>query len=104
MIRRIVTTLLLGAVILSSAVPAVAGDVHVRPYIKRDGTYVQPHFRSAPDGTRWNNWSTKGNVNPYTGQPGTKSPFDFGSGGSSGGSNGIGGHGNSNNLFVPRSR
>jgi hypothetical protein len=64
------------------------GDVSVRGYFRRDGTYVQPHMRSAPDGNFWNNWSTKGNVNPYTGQPGTKTtpPPGYGSGRSYGGS------------------
>jgi hypothetical protein len=47
-------------------------DVYVHGYVKRDGTYVQPHMRSAPDGNFWNNWSTKGNVNPYTGKEGTR--------------------------------
>ena len=46
----------------------------VRGYFRKDGTYVAPHYRSAPDGNFWNNWSTKGNVNPYTGKPGTKVP------------------------------
>ena len=44
----------------------------VRGYTKRDGTYVQCHHRTAPDGRKGNNWSTRGNVNPYTGKPGTK--------------------------------
>jgi hypothetical protein len=48
------------------------GSVHVRGYTRKDGTYVAPHERSAPDSTPANNWSTKGNVNPYTGAPGTK--------------------------------
>ena len=47
---------------------------YVRGYTRRDGTYVQPHYRSAPDGNVYNNWSTRGNVNPYTGQPGTVNP------------------------------
>jgi len=46
--------------------------VHVRGYYRKDGTYVQPYVRSAPDGNFYNNWSTKGIVNPYTGQPGTR--------------------------------
>lgn len=50
-----------------------ARDTHVRGYTKKDGTYVAPHMRSAPDGNPYNNWSTKGNINPYTGQAGTKS-------------------------------
>src|SRR5438094_838732 len=44
----------------------------VRGYTKKDGTYVAPHNRSAPDGSKANNWSTKGNLNPYTGAVGTK--------------------------------
>jgi hypothetical protein len=51
---------------------ARGGAVHVKGYIRRNGTYVAPHVRSAPDGEFWNNWSTEGNVNPYTGQPGTR--------------------------------
>jgi len=48
------------------------GSVTVKGYTRKDGTYVQPHNRSAPDGNFNNNWSTKGNVNPYTGKEGTK--------------------------------
>jgi len=47
-------------------------QVRVRGHFRKDGTYVSPHYRSNPDGLFWNNWSTKGNVNPYTGKPGTK--------------------------------
>jgi len=50
------------------------GTVNVRPYTKKDGTYVEPHHRSSPDSSKTNNWSTKGNTNPYTGKPGTKEP------------------------------
>lgn len=50
------------------------GSVPVRGYFKKDGTYVQPHMRSAPDGNPWNNWTTAGNVNPYTGAGGTRWP------------------------------
>ena len=57
------------------------GSVSVRGYIRKDGTYVQPHMRSAPDGNFWNNWSTRGNVNPYNGEPGTKTQPSPGSGG-----------------------
>lgn len=48
------------------------GQVRVKGYSRKDGTYVQPHVRSNPDGNPFNNWSTKGNVNPYTGELGTK--------------------------------
>lgn len=50
---------------------------HVNGYTKRDGSYVAPHDRTTQDHTKNNNWSTKGNVNPETGKPGTK-PDDSG--------------------------
>lgn len=46
--------------------------VSVRGYYRSNGTYVRPHYRSNPDGIRSNNWSTRGNINPYTGKRGTK--------------------------------
>ncbi|MEQ1843871.1 MAG: hypothetical protein ABL994_25990, partial [Verrucomicrobiales bacterium] len=55
--------------------PAPPGVVHVEGYYRSDGTYVQPHMRTKADGRIDNNWSTKGNVNPYTGKVGTKSPY-----------------------------
>lgn len=50
------------------------GYNQVSPYTRRDGTYVQPHYRTNPDNTVRNNWTTVPNVNPFTGQPGTRSP------------------------------
>lgn len=34
-----------------------AGTVRVKGYYRKDGTYVQPHTRTAPDGIKWNNKS-----------------------------------------------
>lgn len=51
---------------------SVFADVYVEGYFRSDGTYVESHYRSAPDGEFNNNWSTEGNVNPYTGKEGTK--------------------------------
>ena len=47
-------------------------SIYVEGYYRSDGTYVAPHYRSSPDGNFYNNWSTKGNYNPYTGKAGTK--------------------------------
>jgi len=47
-------------------------QVNVRGYTKKNGTYVAPHYRSNPNSTKLDNWSTKGNINPYTGKAGTK--------------------------------
>ena len=54
--------------------PAIA-DTYVQGYQRSDGTYVQPHYRSDPDSSTANNWSTKGNVNPYTGKEGTQNSY-----------------------------
>ena len=107
--RHRLIAFLLGLVLVANVVPAFAGgDVFVNGYKKRDGTYVAPHWRSAPDGDRSNNWSTRGNVNPYTGQSGTRSPYDSGSGSSFGGfgsgNSSFGGYGNTGSPYAPRSR
>lgn len=47
-------------------------QVYVKGYYRSNGTYVQPHYRTAPNHTVNDNWSTVGNVNPYTGKAGTK--------------------------------
>ena len=44
----------------------------VRPYVRRNGTYVAPHRRSMPNRTWQDNWSAKPNINPYTGKRGTR--------------------------------
>ena len=59
-------------VFLAAAMPAFAADHYVRGYTTRSGTYVAPHRQTNPNGTKSDNWSTKGNVNPYTGKLGTK--------------------------------
>lgn len=55
------------------ATPVVA-DQYVRPHIRKDGTFVDGHFRSSPNSTKFDNYSTRGNSNPYTGQRGYESP------------------------------
>jgi len=47
----------------------------VKGYYRKNGTYVAPHYQTNPNGTKLDNWSTKGNVNPFTGKPGTKEPW-----------------------------
>src|SRR5262245_20740958 len=60
---------------LAVGVSTAQAQVHVDGYFGREGTYVQPHWRSEPDGNPYNNWSTKGNVNPYTGDLGTRNVY-----------------------------
>lgn len=47
-------------------------NTSVRGYTKQNGTSVAPSHRSTPDSSKTNNWSTKPNMNPYTGKTGTR--------------------------------
>ena len=44
----------------------------VSGHVRQDGAYIPPHRATNPDGNFQNNWSTKPNVNPYTGKEGAK--------------------------------
>jgi len=52
-----------------------AQAVWVRPHVRSNGSYVEGHYRTAPDSNPYNNWSTQGNVNPFTGKQGTADPY-----------------------------
>ena len=41
-------------------------------YTKNNGTYVQPHIKTNINSTNRDNFSTRSNVNPYTGTIGTR--------------------------------
>lgn len=61
---------------LSIAAPVLAqSSNYVSPHVRSDGTYVQGHFRTNPDSSPYNNYSTRGNINPYTGRVGTVNPY-----------------------------
>lgn len=49
-------------------------QTYVRPHVTKDGTYVEGHYKSQPNNTKTDNYSTQGNTNPYTGQQGTVDP------------------------------
>ena len=59
---------ILGGLMLN--VVGANADVRVRGHVRSNGSYVEPHFRSNPDGYQANNYSAGGNTNPYTGQRG----------------------------------
>lgn len=69
--KKLIAVLGLALIVFASAVSA---DQSVRGYYRNDGTYVQPHYRSSPDRSYNNNWSVSPNVNPYTGEQGTRQP------------------------------
>ncbi|GBO52923.1 hypothetical protein APA_724 [Pseudanabaena sp. lw0831] len=49
-------------------------NVPVKLYPNKNVTSIKPHFRTTANKTKKDNWSTIGNVNPYTGKKGTKRP------------------------------
>jgi hypothetical protein len=55
----------------------------VSPYF-RNGSLVRGHFQTNPDSSFWNNWSSKRNINPFTGRVGTKIPSSSHHGGGRG--------------------
>jgi hypothetical protein len=71
MFKKILLAATLGVCAILGSQQARA-DVFVHGYFRSDGTYVAPHFRSDPDHNFYNNWSTYPNINPYTGQMGTR--------------------------------
>lgn len=67
-------------IVLIAACSVMAGataQTYVKPHVRKDGTYVEGHVRSAPNNTNLDNYGTKGNTNPYTGQQGTQQPNYF---------------------------
>lgn len=52
-------------------------DVYVKGHYRKNGTYVAPHYKSNPNGYKHDNWSTKGNRNPYTGEYGTQDAYEY---------------------------
>ncbi len=49
-----------GALVVASSLVAIANTaqaVSVNGYWKNNGTYVMPHFRTAPDNSLFNNYS-----------------------------------------------
>jgi hypothetical protein len=71
--RLLITCLIAIFGIVSFSLPFhVDAKTSVRGYIKRSGTYVIPHYRTSPNKIKTDNWSSKGNYNPYTGKKGYK--------------------------------
>jgi hypothetical protein len=54
--------------------PSLTKSVDVKGYYNKNGKWVEPYKRTAPNKTIKDNWDTRPNVNPNTGKPGTKDP------------------------------
>ncbi len=78
--KILATILLITSLILFSGLVtfAEARSIRVRGYARRSsGIYVQSYRRTSPNKSKWDNYSTKGNINPYTGRKGTVNPYNF---------------------------
>lgn len=61
------------SLVFAKKAPSPTGTSHaVNGHFKKDGKYVQPYRATNPNHTQKDNWSSKPNVNPYNGKPGTK--------------------------------
>jgi len=63
---------MLPAAVLAKGKGGSGGSHSVKGHVTKNGTYVAPSRATNPDGRKSNNYSHKGNVNPYTGKAGTK--------------------------------
>ena len=78
--RSLFVTLCLSFVFTTTALAQGYGyganprSTNVGGYMRQDGNYVQPYQRTMPDQTDYNNYGTRGNFNPNTGQQGSQIP------------------------------
>lgn len=64
----------IATILIALCATAAWAQTYVQPYTTKDGVYVEGHYRSSPNNTDRDNYETKGNTNPYTGQAGTRTP------------------------------
>ena len=77
-ILSLILSLSLFVGVFSLASTVEARTVRVRSYYKPStGTYVMPSYRTSPNRTKLDNWSTKDNYNPYTGKAGTRNYYSW---------------------------
>ncbi len=76
--KKIISGLLLVFLLFVSAGSVEAKTVSVKGYYKPStGSYVMPSYRTSPNRTKLDNYSTRGNYNPYTGKTGTKNLYRY---------------------------
>jgi hypothetical protein len=74
--KKLIVGLILCIALGSVASHVEAKTIRVNGYYKPStGRYVAPHYRTTPNQTKYDNYSTKGNYNPNTGKRGTVNPI-----------------------------
>lgn len=61
---------------LNSLIVFTQTPQYVNGYYRSNGNYVQGYYRTKANNTIRDNYSTKGNINPYTGKRGTKTYYN----------------------------
>jgi len=72
LILTIISALSLGLFIGLANAKAISVKGYYKPSINK---YVMPSYRTSPNKSLFDNYSTRGNYNPFTGKKGTVSPF-----------------------------
>ena len=76
--KKYFLALILFVGLLSFSTSVEAKTIRVKSYYKPStGTYVMPSYRTSPNKTKLDNFSTKGNYNPYSGKSGTVNPYKW---------------------------
>ena len=76
--KKLIILIVLFLGLLSFSAQAEARTTRVRGYYKPStGSYVAPHYKTTPNRSKFDNFSTKGNYNPYTGKKGSVNPFRY---------------------------
>jgi len=70
-IKKILGLFAFGVLCFTPSMAAFA-NVNVKGHYRQNGTWVDSHYRTRPNNTIQDNWSTWGNSNPYTGEKGYK--------------------------------
>ena len=65
------------AILMFTLISFAQTSTYVNGYTRSNGTYVQGYYRTTPNSSRNDNYSTVGNTNPYTGTSGTKSVDNY---------------------------
>lgn len=70
-----ITSILIAIGAACAYTTAAAGSHAISGHVTKNGTYVAPSYATNPNGTKTDNYSSQGNVNPYTGKVGTVDPY-----------------------------
>lgn len=67
--KNFIVSLILLTLLFTTAQTANA-LTRVRGYYRTNGTYVQPYYKTSPNTYKFDNYSSNGNYNPWTGKKG----------------------------------